>query len=82
MRQLSQQERAAILELHAKKVSKSEIARVLKISRPTVRDVLRSNSTDVPKIHRTEKAEPYRQRILDLLAQCKGNLVRVHWRKS
>jgi hypothetical protein len=25
-----------------------------------------------------EKAEPYRQQILDLLASCKGNLVRVH----
>ena len=25
-----------------------------------------------------EKAEPYRQQILELFAQCKGNLVRVH----
>jgi hypothetical protein len=29
-------------------------------------------------MQRTEKAEPYRQQILDLLAACKGNLVRVH----
>jgi hypothetical protein len=27
---------------------------------------------------RAEKAEPYRQRILDLYASCQGNLVRVH----
>jgi hypothetical protein len=27
---------------------------------------------------RAEKAEPYRQQILDLLLTCKGNLVRVH----
>jgi hypothetical protein len=32
----------------------------------------------VPEITRPEKAEPYRQQILDLLASCKGNLVRVH----
>jgi hypothetical protein len=27
---------------------------------------------------RAEKAEPYRQQILELLMSCKGNLVRVH----
>jgi len=32
----------------------------------------------VPEIDRPEKAEPYRQQILELLASCKGNLVRVH----
>jgi hypothetical protein len=29
-------------------------------------------------MHRPEKAEPYRQMILDLFPECKGNLVRVH----
>jgi hypothetical protein len=29
-------------------------------------------------MHRPEKAEPYRQQILDLFPACKGNLVRVH----
>jgi hypothetical protein len=43
-----------------------------------VRKVLRSNSTQVPEIPRPEKAEPYRQLILDLFPACKGNLVRVH----
>jgi transposase len=75
---LSQAQRAAILELSAQGVSKHEIARVLKLSRPTVRKVLQSNSTNVPEIARAEKAEPYRQQILDLLLTCKGNLVRVH----
>ena len=75
---LSQQQRTAILELHAQKVSLLGIARVLKISRPSVRKVVRSNSAAVPLIARQEKAEPHRQRILDLLTQCKGNLVRVH----
>ena len=75
---LSQAQRTAILELSAKGVSKHEIAQVLRLSRLTVRKVLRSNSTNVPQIQRTEKAEPYREQILELLTSCKGNLVRVH----
>jgi hypothetical protein len=43
-----------------------------------VRKVLRSETADVPEIARSNKAEPYRQRILDLFSTCKGNLVRVH----
>ena len=75
---LSQAQRTTILELHTKGVSKREIARVLGISRPTVRKVLRSKATQVPELHRPEKAEPYRQQILELFSNCKGNLVRVH----
>lgn len=75
---LTQAQRTTILELHSKGVSKHEIARVLEVSRPSVRKVLRSNAREVPEIHRPEKAEPYRQRILDLISTCKGNLVRVH----
>ncbi len=75
---LSQAQRTAILELSAKRVSKREIARVLQLSRLTVRKVLRSNSTQVPEIQRAQKAEPYRQQILDLWIACQGNLVRVH----
>src|SRR5450432_2533041 len=75
---LSQAQRSAILEMTAQQVSIREIARVLKLSRQVVRQVLRSKSTQVPEIQRAEKAEPYRQQILDLLSTCKGNLVRVH----
>jgi transposase len=74
---LSQNQRAAILELNTQKVSVRAIARALKISRVTVREVLRSGSTDVPMISRAEICEPHRQQILELLPQCKGNLVRV-----
>src|SRR5882672_3533595 len=77
-RMLSQAQRTTILELNAQHVSKREIARVLGISRVAVRQVLRSNSTAVPQLQRPEKAEPYRQQILELFEQCKGNLVRVH----
>jgi transposase len=75
---LSQAQRTAILELHARQVSRREIAQVLKLSRQSVRKVLRANSTSVPPIQRPEKAEPYRGQILELIASCKGNLVRVH----
>src|SRR5260370_13215876 len=75
---LSQAQRTAILELNAKRVSKREIARVLQLSRLSVRKVLRSNSTQVPEIQRAEKAEPYRQHILDLCISSQANLGRVH----
>jgi transposase len=74
---LSQNQRTTILELHDQGVSKREIARVLNISRLSVRKVLRANSAEVPPLLRPEKAEPYRQQILELLDTCKGNLVRV-----
>lgn len=74
---LSQSQRVAILELHAQKVSGREIARVLKINRRTVREVLRSGSTEVPLVSRAEICEPHRDQILELLARCKSNLVRV-----
>ena len=75
---LSQTQRAAILELHQQGVPTRGIARALNVSRQSVRKVLRSNSLDVPVLVRPEKAEPYRIQILELLAECKGNLVRVH----
>ena len=75
---LSQSQRATILELHAKGRNKREIAKLLNLSRQSVRKVLQANSIAVPKIEREEKAAPYRQQILDLLHTCKGNLVRVH----
>src|SRR5207302_6326894 len=75
---LSQSQRTTILELHAQGMKKREIARLLGISRLSVRKVLRSNSAQVPTLQRAEKAEPYRQQILELLPRCKGNLVRVH----
>ncbi len=75
---LTQAQRSAILEMSAQRISLREISRTLRLSRQTIRQVLRSKSTLVPEIQRPEKAEPYRQQILDLLASCKGNLVRVH----
>ena len=75
---LSQSQRTAILELHDQGVSTREIARVLNVSRLSVRKVLRSKSSALPVLVRLEKAEAYRIQILELLASHKGNLVRVH----
>ncbi len=75
---LNRSQRTTILELAGQGVSKREIARVLGVSRLSVRRVLRARSAEVPELDRGEKAEPYRQQILDLMHQCKGNLVRVH----
>lgn len=75
---LSQSQRTTILELHAKGSNKRQIAKLLNLSRQSVRKVLQANSAAVPKIEREEKAEPHRQQILELLPACKGNLVRVH----
>ena len=70
--------RTAILELHGKQIGIRQIARTLKISRQAVRKVIASQSAQPPPILRPERAEPYRQQILDLYASCRGNLVLVH----
>jgi len=75
---LDQSTRAAILELHRRKVPVRRIARTLKVSRPSVRRVIDSGVADVPTLERPELAEPYRERILELYSRCKGNLALVH----
>jgi len=75
---LDEATRRAILKLSQAGRGTRAIARAMGLSRGAVRDVLRGGSAEVPRLLRTEKAEPYRDEILDLLAACKGNLVRVH----
>jgi len=75
---LDQETRTAILTLAKQKVSIRGIATALSISRRAVRDVIRSGTAEVPRIERPEKAEAFADRIRELYAGCKGNLVRVH----
>jgi transposase len=75
---LDQGLRLAILSLQAKGHGIRQIARALQISRGTVRRVLMSGTPTVPRLDRPEKADPYRDQIVELLQQCRGNLVRVH----
>jgi transposase len=67
-----------ILELSRKGHGIRAIARALAISRNTVKAVLMSGTDEVPQIDRAEKADPLRDRILDLYARCEGNRIRVH----
>jgi transposase len=75
---LDQSTRAAILKLRQQGHSIRGMVRALKVSRGTVREVLRSGTEIVPALARPEKATPYRDQILELYACCKGNLVRVY----
>jgi hypothetical protein len=75
---LDEHQRNAVLQLKQKGFGTRRIAHALKISRSAVRDVLASGQAKVPSITRAEKAEPYRDDILELYGRCKGNLVRVY----
>ncbi len=75
---LSKSQRMTILEMQSRGLRIRQIARTLRLSRQAVRKVIRSKSPEVPAILRSELAEPYRRRILELYATCEGNLVRVH----
>lgn len=70
--------RAAVLGLAKKGFGTRRIARALRISRCAVRDILERGDPSAPSILRPEKAEPYRDQILELYPFCGGNLVRVH----
>ena len=75
---LDQSVRASILTLHRAGRGTRSIARALGISRNAVKAVIADGRATPPAIQRPEKAEPHRDEILALHAQCKGNLVRVH----
>ncbi len=75
---LDEQTRATILKLYDLGHGKRAIARALKISRAAVRKVIARGSPVVPMLSRQEKGEAHHDEILELFAECKGNLVRVH----
>jgi transposase len=75
---LDQVTRSAILLLREQGHGTRRIAKALDISRAAVRSVVERGTEAVPQLARAEKAEPHRAEILELLASCKGNLVRVH----
>ena len=70
--------RSAILLLREQGHSIRTIAKALHVCRKTVRKVLKAGNPEVPDFQRPEKAEPYREAILELIPKCKENLVRVH----
>jgi transposase len=70
--------RTAILRLKAEGHGVNPIARALNVSPNSVRKVLEEGTAEVPELERPSLAEPHRERIVELHAECKGNLVRVH----
>ena len=75
---LHHRQRAAILELSAKGLSARQIAKALKISRPSVKKVVGSGTETVPRASRPSRLEGQQEEIEELTRRCKGNLVRVH----
>jgi transposase len=75
---LDEETRKTILKLAEMKVSKRTISTLLGVSRNSVAKVIESRSSRPGPISRPEKAEPYREEILELHSICRGNLVRVH----
>jgi len=75
---LDQAKRSAILLLKDQGHATRAIARVLDISRASVRRVLAAGTVEVPEFARASKVEPHREEILAELQGCKGNLRRVH----
>jgi transposase len=75
---LHHRQRAAILELSDKGLSARQIAKVLKISRPSVKKVVGSKTETVPRPLRPSRLEGHQEEIEELTRKCKGNLVRVH----
>jgi transposase len=75
---LDETTRAAVLRLRQQGHGTRSIAHALGVSRGSVKDVLKSGSAEVPGLERPEKADPFRDEIVGLHADCKGNLVRVH----
>ena len=74
---LDQKLRAAILELRKKGHGLRAIARALGVARWSVRSVIQQGTDVVPVLERSEKADDHREQILELVARCNGNLVRV-----
>jgi transposase len=75
---LDEAKRTAILKLGEEGHGARTIACSLGLSRNAVRRVLAANIARPPELARAEKAEPYRAAILELYAECRGNLIRVH----
>ncbi len=69
--------RTAILELHRKGHGLRTIAKLLGVSRNTVRDVVRTGQAEVPKLEREELLTAHVDRVRELYAACRGNRVRI-----
>ena len=70
--------RTTILRLASEGHGIKAIARWLGLSKNSVKAVVRSGQADVPKLDRDEQLIEHIDRVRELFASCRGNLVRVH----
>jgi len=75
---LDKQTRGAILLLRWNGQSLRCISRLLSLSRDSVRKVAKLGSDEPPMIHRPRKLDAHRERIVQMLAEFDGSVVRVH----
>jgi transposase len=75
---LDEDTRTAILRLHAQGHGSRKISHALGIARDSVRRIIRSGSSTVPPLMRAERAQPWRDEILELYTRYEGHLGRVH----
>jgi hypothetical protein len=75
---LDEETRTAILRLHVQGHGSRKISHALGIARDSVRRIIRSGSATVPRLVRAERAEPWRNEILELYTRYEGHLGRVH----
>lgn len=73
--------RRAVLQLKALGHGVRTIARTLKISRNSVRDVLVAGVPEVPTVEREQICDPHLDTLRALYAECRGNRVRV-WEEA
>jgi hypothetical protein len=69
--------RTAILRLAREGHGAKTIARLVGVSRNTVKGVLRSGQAEVPPLVRVESLDAHIERVRELHVVCRGNLVRV-----
>ena len=75
---LDQAKRSAILTFKEEGLPIRAIARILKVSRIKVRQILEAGNAEVPEFGRVSRVEAHREDILAQLKGCKGNLLRVN----
>ncbi len=70
--------RKIVLRLWSEGQKKRAIAKILGLSRNTVKKILKLGTDEVPTIERYQQALPHIDTIRELYHECQGNLVRVH----
>ena len=70
--------RVAIFRLRREGHGAKAIARMLSISKNTVKSVLAHGSSDVPELSRASTLDEHLDRVRELFLSCKANRVRVH----